>query len=282
MSLLRSSALRLAALGAVAVLTACTTAGPESQARRPSADQMPGTPMTASTEVHVSASNSADASRTLGLGRKRPTVVSAPEAASESADDHGPPTPLPLPVAEDLGPNYFELLITISASDPGAPDIGQIAAAVVVFGFSERAKLRDERIERDGPLAAVARISRHANATSSDLFASATRSAGRLEPAASDPATNPLGLIAELEPSITSSQDFAPDLTASRSLRTGWFAALDGSRVKIVLEQWTAVRARTVLTVLLVWGNRVSEGWGRALLQRLVQIPVGQELTHAP
>ncbi len=282
MSLPRPGVMRLAAVGAVAVLTACTSAGPESQARPPSADQMPGTPMTASTKVLVSAANSADASRSLGLGQKRPTVVSAPEAASESADDPGPPTSLPLPVAEDLGPNYFELLITKSASDPGAPNVSQIAATVVAFGFSERAKLRDERVERDGPLAAVARISRHANAASADLFASATRSAGRLEPAASDLATNPLGLVAELEPSITSSQDLAPDLTASRSLRTGWFAALDGSRVKIVLEQWTAVRARTVLTVLLVWGNRVSEGWGRALLQRLVRIPVGQDLTHAP
>ncbi len=282
MSLLRSSALRLAALGAVALLTACTAAGPEPQAWLPPADQSPRTPTTPSTEASVSASDSADASRTLAPPQSRPIVVSSPEAASESADDPGSPTPFRLPDAGDLGPNYFELFSTRSASDPGIPRSGQIAATVVAFGFSERAKLRDERIERDGPLAAVARISNHANGTSADLFASAARTVGRMEPAATGLAANPLGLMAELDPSTTSSQELAPDLTASRSLRTGWFAALDGSRVKFVLEEWTAARARTVLTVLLVWGNQVSEGWGRALLQRLVHTPVGQALTHAP
>lgn len=282
MSLLRSSALRLAALGAVALLTACTAPGPEPQARLPPADKLPRTPTTPSTEALVSASNSAGASRTLGPTQSRPAVVSVPEAASEFADDPGPPAPFRLPDAGDLGPNYFELFNTRSASDPGIPRIGQIAATVVAFGFSERAKLRDERIERDGPLAAVARITRHADGTSADLFASAVRTPGRLGPAATGLAADPLGLIVELEPSLTSSQELAPDLTASRSLRTGWFAALDGSSVKFVLEQWTAVRAWTVLTVLLVWGNQVSEGWGRALLQQLVHIPVGQALTHAP
>ena len=282
MNLSRPRALRLTALCAVALLTACIPAGPGSQASLPPADQLPRMQTNPSGEASVSASNSAGASQTLAPTQSRPTVVSVPEAAFEFAGDPGSPTPLRLPNAGDLGPNYFELFIARSASGPGIRRIGRIAATLVAFGFSERAKLRDERIERDGPLAAVARISRYADNASADLFAPASGFAGRLESAGSGLAANPLGLIVELEPSMISSQELAPNLTASRSLRTGWLEALDGSRVKIVLEQWTAVRARTVLTVQLVWGNQASEGWGRALLQRLVHIPVGQALTHAP
>lgn len=212
-------------------------------------------------------------------------MVSTQEASSESAADPSGPTPLRLPVAGDLGPNYFQLFSRTSQSGPDDGPAPGFSAAVVAFGFSERAKLRDERIERDGPLAAVARISRHASTESALQFAVAASAADRLSLPATAGAANPLGLAAEVEGpqrSPPSSRELAPGLTATRTLRAGWFGALDGSRVQTVLEQWTAVRARTVLTVVLVWGSQVTDGWGRSLIQRLVQTAAGQAAPHAP
>ena len=185
-----------------------------------------------------------------------------------------------LPVAEDLGPNYFALFARVSESGQSASGAGQISAALVAFGYSERAKLRDERIERDGPLAAVARVSRHPSTESAARYAETASVADGLDLSATDGAASELGLTATLTGSPPSTHELAPDLTAIRTLQTGWFGALDGSRAHTLVEKWTALDARTVLTVVLVWRSQVTDGWGQSLVQRLVQTRPGQAATH--
>jgi len=289
-------ALRLVPLVGIALLAACTSAGLDSPDIPTPAVQVPATPSQTSQAVETSVATSklVDESRRLAPSpsvlpeQGQPPVMSIQEVSPESVVDPTGPTPLRLPVAGDLGPNYFEIFSRTSQSNPSDGPATGFTAAVVAFGFSERAKLRDERIERDGPLAAVARISRHASTESALRFAvaaDAADAAGRLSLPATAGAAKPLGLAAEviaLQRSPPSGRGLALGLTATRTLRVGWFGALDGSRVQTVLEQWTAVRDRTVLTVLLVWGDRATDDWGRSLIQRLVQSPAGQAAPHAP
>lgn len=286
-------ALRLAPLVGIALLAACTSAGLYSPDIPTPAVQVPATPSQTSQAVETSVATSklVDESRRLAPSpfvlpeQAQPPVMSIQEVSPESVVDPPGPTPLRLPVAGDLGPNYFELFSRTSQSNPGEGPATGFTAAVVAFGFSERAKLRDERIERDGPLAAVARISRHASTESALRFAVAADAAGRLSLPGTAGAAKPLGLaaeVSELQRSPPSGRGLALGLAATRTLRAGWFGALDGSRVQTVLEQWTAVRDRTVLTVLLVWGDRATDDWGRSLIQRLVQSPAGQAAPHAP
>ena len=189
---------------------------------------------------------------------------------------------LRVPVAADLGPNYFELLTVARDSVRSHSQAGHVSVAVAAFGFSERAKLRDERIERDGPLAATARLTRHHNVESASRFAVTAIEADGLEFPAIGEAAGQLGLSSTLTKSAHSSHELAPGLTGTRTLQTGWFAALDGSRTHSVVETWIARMDRTVLTVVLVWGGQVTDGWGRSLLQWLVQTPVGSAAAYAP
>lgn len=275
---------RLAALGAVALLTACTVIGPESQASPTAAFRLPGTPthLTPAAEPSVPVSGSANAARAVAPAQSQPSVTSSPGTAPRASTDPAARQALRLPEAEDLGPNYFELFSGTSAASPGNRPSGRVAAAVVAFGFSERAKLRDERIKRDGPLAAVARVSRHASNESAVRFAAASGRASGPDMAVTDGSANWLELAAELRQSQSSAHELAPDFTATRTLQTGWFAALDGSRVPTVVEQWTALRERTVLTVVLIWDNQVTDGWGRSLIQRLTRTAGAQAQTHGP
>ncbi|MDE2867212.1 MAG: hypothetical protein OXR64_11695 [Chloroflexota bacterium] len=188
---------------------------------------------------------------------------------------------LRLPIAADLGPNYFELLAAAWDVGRSHTQAGQISVAVVGFGFSERAKLRDERIERGGPLAAIARLTRHDSVESAARFAAAPdAAAGQVLPA-SGGAASQLGLIATLTGSPSSSHELAPGFTATRTLQVGWFAALDGSRIHSAVETWTARRDRTVLAVVLVWRSRINDGWGQALVSRLIQTRPGQAVPRA-
>lgn len=144
---------------------------------------------------------------------------------------------------------------------------------MVAFGFSERAKLRDERIKRDGPLAAVARLTRHSSIEAASVFAAAAVAGVGDEALVTRGATSQLGFSAKLTESAASSFELSPDLYATRNLQTGWLSALDGSRTNAVLETWTTRRARTVLTLVLVWGSHVNEAWGESLIQRLLARP---------
>ena len=179
-------------------------------------------------------------------------------------------TTLRLPVAADLGPNYFELLAVRPSAVGSERRAGDPSVAVVGFGFSERAKLRDERIERDGPLVVVARMTEHANSQAASRFAAAGTARDLTWPDA-DGAASALGLTGALAGSPPTRHELAPDLTGARTLGTGWLTSLDGSRVVTVLETWAAVHDRTVLTVMLVWRGSAGDTWGATLLQRLVQ-----------
>lgn len=279
MSLPRSGAWHLATLGAVALLAACATAGPKPQVTPTAAVEVPATPTPGTPDFAIPQTKSTlvDDSRALAPihssrpAQSQPSATVSQEALPESESRPGTSTSPRLPTAEDLGPNYFELFAVTSESTVSVEGFDLINHAVVAFGFSERAKLRNERIDRDGPLAAVARVSRHSSIESAVRFAAAGAAADRPDMPATGGAAHWLGLIAELKRFPMSSHAIAPDLTATRTLQTGWFAALDGDRVPTVVEQWTAVRARTVLTVVLVWGQHVTDGWGRSLIQRLVQ-----------
>ena len=268
---------RLAAIGTVALLAACAPIKSEphlspTAAIAPSAvASRPTTPVShdplaakvADTPMLGSSPSSADRRRGVtSVGPVQPT--------------------LRLPIASDLGPNYFELLAV--AWDAGRSDgqASQVGVAVVGFGFSERAKLRDERVERGGPMAAIARLTRHHSVESTARFAAVPGAAAGQELPASGGAGSQLGLIASLKGSQPTSHELAPGFTATRTLQASWFAALDGSRIHSVVETWTARRDRTVLTVVLVWRSRVNDGWGRALVRRLVQTRPGQAAPRAP
>ena len=286
MSLLRRCAWRLLTLGAIALPAACASAEPGPPLAPTPTVQMPATssPRVPAAETSVAVRSRLDSSRALSTisssppAQSRPKQAASRDASPESESVAPTPTPLRLPTAEDLGPNYFELFAGRTDARASVGDVGQISAAVVAFGFSERAKLRDERIVRDGPLAAVARVSRHSSSESAVRFAAAGGTADGRDIAVIWP-----GLAVELRQSRVSTHSYAPGLTATRTLHSGWFSALDGSRIPTVVEQWTAVRARTVLTVNLVWGSQVTtDGWGLSLLRRLARIPVGQAASHAP
>lgn len=207
----------------------------------------------------------------------------SPSDDVRSVTSGGPARPtLRLPIAADLGPNYFQLLAVARNAGRSDGQAGQVGVAVVGFGFSERAKLRDERIERGGPLAAIARLTRHDSVEAAARFAVAANSAAGLELPAIGGAASQLGLIATLTGPPSSSHELAPGFTGTRTLHAGWFAALDGSRIHSVVETWTARRDRTVLTVVLVWCSRINDGWGQALVRRLVHTPPGQGMPRAP
>ena len=193
---------------------------------------------------------------------------------------HTAQTALRLPVAADLGPGYFELFAVASDAGPAEGHVAQVSLALVGFGFSERAKLRDERIEGDGPLAAVARVTVHPNAESASRFAAASATEV-LTLRELGSAANALGLTAALAGSPPINQKLAPDLTATRALQSGWFAALDGTRTSAAIETWTASRDLTVLTIVLVWRRQANDGWGESLLKRLFQRDSTKVATYA-
>lgn len=282
---------RLAAIGTVALLAACAPIQSEphlspTAAVAPSAvssrlttaashdpPAAPLFPKVAHTPMSGSSPSSAD----------RPRGDASPSDDLRSVTSDGPAQPtLRLPIAADLGPNYFELLAV--ARDAGRSDgqADQVSVAVVGFGFSERAKLRDERIERGGPLAAIARLTRHHSVESAARFAAVPDAAAGQELPAIGGAASQLGLIATLPGSQPTSHELAPGFTATRTLQAGWFAALDGSRIHSVVETWTVRRDRTVLTVVLVWPGRIDDGWGQALVGRLVQTRAGSAVPRAP
>ena len=194
---------------------------------------------------------------------------------------HTAQTALRLPVAADLGPGYFELFAVASDAGPAEGHVAQVSLALVGFGFSERAKLRDERIERDGPLAAVARVTVHPNAESAAWFAAAASATEVLTLRELGSAANALGLTAALAGSPPTTHNLTPELTATRALQSGWFAALDGTRTSAAIETWTASRDLTVLTIVLVWRRQANDGWGESLLKRLVQRDSTKVATYA-
>ncbi|MYD94140.1 MAG: hypothetical protein F4Y02_10700 [Chloroflexi bacterium] len=185
-------------------------------------------------------------------------------------------------MASDLGPNYFEFLAVARNAGRSHTQIDQVSVAVVGFGFSERAKLHDERIEHGGPLAAIARLTRHHSVESAAQFAAVPGAAAGQELPASGGAASQMGITARLTGSPSFSHQLIPDFTATRTLQAGWFAALDGSRIHSVVETWTARRDRTVLTVMLIWRSRINDGWGQALVRRLVQTRPEQAMPRAP
>lgn len=267
------------ALGAVALATTCALVGSEPRIGPTAADRSvdSATAPTPSSGIATAAAQRAGAERASGSAPS-PTPAHAQRSAPSSraaqlepVPDRAAPTVLRLPVAKDLGPNYFELFAVTSDSSPGNSRDGPVSVSLVVFGFSERAKLRDERIERDGPLAAIARVMVHPTTESASRFSAAASTAGGLELSAIATTPNPLGLTAALTESPPSTRELAPDLNATRALLTGWFVAFDGSRVRTVVEQWTTVHSRSVLTLVLVWGSQVNDGWGQSLVRRLVQ-----------
>ena len=178
---------------------------------------------------------------------------------------------LRLPAAEDLGPNYFELFeVTAEAeSDEGRAE--GVGAAVVGFGFSERAKLPDERIERDGPLAAVARLTEHPGAEPAARFAAAADLAESLTLRDAGGAASALGLTGSLAASPPTRHELGGGLTGTRALGTGWLTGLDGTRIQTAVEMWTVVSAQAELAVVLVWSGHPSDRWGASLLERLVR-----------
>ena len=278
----------VAAFGALALLAACTTSKSDSRvsptATVQSATQPSPTPL--DSDAPGATSQPTDAVRALvpesSTTRDRAQRgVALPQAAPELTPDRAAPTALRLPIAEDLGPNYFELFSSTSTSNPGDRRADRTRATLVAFGFSERAKLQDERIQRDGPLAAVARVTVHPTTESASSYAAAATAAGGLELSATAGTAKLRRLTAALTSSPPSSRELAPNLTASHSRQTGWFAALDGSRVQTVVEQWTVVRTRTVLTLALVWDRQVNSDWGQTLVQRLVQTEPDRAAPHA-
>ena len=184
-------------------------------------------------------------------------------------------------MAADLGPNYFELLAVRPPAVDSERRAGDPSVTVVGFGFSERAKLRDERIERDGPLVVVARMTEHPNPQAASRFAAAAGTARDLTWPDADGAASALGLTGALAGSPPTRHELAPDLTGARTLGTGWLTGLDGTRVVTVLETWAAVHDRTVLTVMLVWRGSAGDAWGATLLQRLVQSESEQAAARA-
>ncbi|MCY3896510.1 MAG: hypothetical protein OXG17_08580 [Chloroflexi bacterium] len=244
----------LFAIGALVLLAACASVEPEPPIG-PTVDVRSVTPRTART-----------------INSEVTAAVVAPARAERASAIASPTTPR-LPVAEDLGPNYFELFASTSDSRRSGRGDEQVGATVVAFGFSERAKLRDERIERDGPLAAVVRLTRHPSIEAASGFAAAAVAGTGREASATRGATSQLGFSAMLTESASSRFELPPDLLVTRSLQTGWLSALDGSRTNAVLETWTTRRARTVLTLVVVWGSQVNESWGESLIQRLLARP---------
>ena len=221
----------------------------------------------------------------------RPGVTHTPTSgfSQSSADRQRSVTPggaarptLRLPIAADLGPNYFELLAVAWNADRREGQGDQAGVAVVGFGFSERAKVRDERIERGGPLAAMARLTRHHSVESATRLLAAPEAAASQGLPTIGGAASQLGLNAGLTRSPPSSHELAPGFTAIRTLQAGWFAALDGRRIPSVVETWTARRDRTVLTVVLVWRRQINDGWGQSLVRRLAQTRPGQAVSRAP
>ena len=189
---------------------------------------------------------------------------------------------LRLPAAEDLGPNYFELFAVTAEAGSDEGRAAGVGAAVVGFGFSERAKLPDERIERDGPLAVVARMTEHPNPEEASQFAAAAGiGAHDLSWPDAGGAAGTLGLTGALAGSPPTRHELAPELTGIRTLGTGWLTGLDGMRVSTVLETWASAYDRTVLTVTLVWRGSADDMWGATLLRRLVQSESEQAVARA-
>ena len=269
----------LVAVGTFALLTACVPTAPEPQ-RIPT--------RAATLETTTAASRRGLTERPIEPVPPSAPVRAARSEPSATADDRmSPPdatfaVSLRLPVAADLGPNYFELIVDSSKQMPGKRREGPTNTDLVAFGFSERAKLRDERIERDGPLAAVARRTVHPTAESAARFGAEISAAARRRLPATGGTALPLGLKAALNGSRPSSHDLAPGVSATHSRHAGWFVAFDGSSTKTVVEQWTIVGDRTVLTVALVWSGQVHHGWGQSLVRRLVQSGSRQAASHAP
>ena len=252
----------LGAIGALALLAACASVGPQPPVGPAGGVNSVSTPT--ATTIHSEV-----------------TVAVVAPARTESVSALASPATPRLPAAEDLGPNYFELFASTSESRHGSHGDEQARATVVAFGFSERAKLRDERIERDGPLAAVARLTRHSSIEAASSFAAAAVAGVGHDAPVTRGATSQLGTSARLAESASSSFELSPDLVATRNLQTGWFRALDGNRTNAVLETWTTRRARTVLTLVLVWGSQVNEAWGESLIQRLLQAKSAKTSPHA-
>lgn len=281
----------LATIGTVAMLAACAPVQSEPHLGASAALTPPGVlsdPTTPDSHDPLAAPLPREAAQTPMLGYS-PLSADRHRGDASPTDDLRSFTPdgtaqvtLRLPIAADLGPNYFVLLAQAWDPGPSHRQFGQVSVAVVGFGFSERAKLRDDRVDRNGPLAAIARLTRHDSVESASRFAAAPdAAAGQVFPA-SGGAASQLGLDATLTGPSSASHELAPGLTATRTMRAGWFAALDESRIHSDVETWIARRDRTVLTVVLVWGGQVTDGWGRSLLQRLVQTSVGLEATRAP
>ena len=269
----------LVAACALALLTACASTTPSPQL---------SPTMAAALETTTAAPQSTLSQRPTGLVPPTAPSHARRSEPSPAADDSmfAPDTtsavPLRLPIAEDLGPNYFELFTNLSNQIPGKRHDGPTTAALVAFGFSERAKLRDERIERDGPLAAVARLTVHPTGESAARFVAEISAAASQHLPATGGRPIPLGLKAALKGSRPSSRDLAAETPATHFRQNGWFVALDGSITKTVVEQWTIVRARTVLTLALVWSGQSDPGWGQSLVQRLSQPEPRQAASHAP
>ena len=289
MSVRRPGGRLLAAIGAVILVTACASVQPELNVR-PTPAQTPSViaaePTIPFPDLAAAAPPPTDAAspREFGPSTSPANQQRGGAAASDSPRNVMPPhtaqTALRLPVAADLGPNYFELFALASDAGPAEGHIAQVSLALVGFGFSERAKLRDERVERDGPLAAVARVTVHPNAESASRFAAASATEV-LTLRELGSAANALGLTAALAGSPPINHKLAPDLTATRALQSGWFAALDGTRTSAAIETWTAARDLTVLTVVLVWRRQANDGWGESLLKRLVQGESTKVATYA-
>ena len=258
----------LAAFGGAVLLIACTPLEPGPPNRPVGSEN----PVATSFAPATQAPSAAPPVRQRTGGLRTP-----PERPSERRDTAG----LRLPVASDLGPNYFELLAATADVRPDEGPASGVSAAVVGFGFSERAKLPDERIERGGPLAAVARKTEHPSNESAAQFATAASVAESLALPDSSSASSALGLTAALAASLPTSHDLASDLTGTRTIRTGWLTGPDGTRMATTLETWTVTRSRTLLTVVLVWGSQPNDGWGERLLARLTQTEAKQRATRA-
>lgn len=208
-------------------------------------------------------------------------MVTSPAAPPSHTPDVPTRTALRVPVAADLGPNYFELFAASVDLRPGEGRAGDVNAIVVGFGFSERAKLRDERMIRDGPLAAVARITEHPSTESAARFAAAANAAASLGLPDANSAASALGLTAARTGSPPTNHELAPDLIGARTLGAGWLTALDGTRMATAIETWIVARFRTVLTVVLVWDSRTDQGWGEDLLARLARTQAEPGATRA-
>ena len=258
----------LAAFGGAALLVACT----------PLASEPPKRPVGSEDPVATSFAPATQAPSAAPPVRQRTSGLRAPPARPSARGDTAG---LRLPVASDLGPNYFEVLAAAADVRPDEGPTCGVSATVVGFGFSERAKLPDERIELGGPLAAVARKTEHPSTESATKFATAASVAESLALPDSSSAASALGLTAALAASPPTSHDLASDLTGTRTIRTGWLTGPDGTRMATTLETWTVTRSRTVLTVVLVWGSQPNNGWGERLLARLAQTEAKLRATRA-